>query len=138
MKSRAVWQLIAAFALCASPLLAAKDRCGTRAPTLTEENQIEQDLQASHGRNAGRIVIPVFIHVITQGPGYDNGEISDKTIRDQINAMNETYAGERGGADTGFTFNLVGDDRNGWRGDRLPLHARRSLRTFQPRLHRHA
>jgi hypothetical protein len=111
MQSRTVLQLFLAAAVCASPSYAAKDRCGTRTPTLSEENQIEQDLQANHGRNAGRIVIPVFVHVITQGSGYDNGEISNKTIHDQITVMNETYAGERGGADTGFSFDLVGVDR---------------------------
>jgi hypothetical protein len=44
-------------------------------------------------------------------PGYENGDISDKTIRDQIRVLNETYAGSRGGAVTPFGFELVGVDR---------------------------
>lgn len=94
----------------ATPAFAAKDRCGTRTPTLAEENAIEQDMLANRGRFSGRVVVPVWIHVITQGSGYENGEVPDKMIRDQMTALNETYAGERGGADTGFSFNLAGVD----------------------------
>lgn len=110
MQSRTAFALFLTV-LLAAPAFAGKDRCGTRSPTLAEEEAIQQDLQASHGRYSGRIVVPVFVHVLTQGSGYDNGEITDKDIRDQIAVMNETFGGIRGGADTGFSFDLVGIDR---------------------------
>lgn len=111
MRSRTAFYFLLAIMLVASPLLAGKDHCGTRTPTLEEQNQIELDLQTSHGKSSNGIVVPVWVHVLTQGSGYDNGDISNKTIKDQIDVMNITFGGERGGAVTGFVFDLVGVDR---------------------------
>jgi hypothetical protein len=111
MTLRTVAGFLLSALLLTSPGFAAKNRCGTRTPTLEEQNQIELDLQSGHRKTTGTIVVPVWIHVMTQGSGYDNGDISNKTIKDQLDVLNETYAGARGGAVTGFSFNLVGVDR---------------------------
>jgi hypothetical protein len=52
--------------------------------------------------------VEVYFHVITDGT---TGNVSDKAIRDQIAVLNKTYAGQEGGANTGFTFVLAGITR---------------------------
>lgn len=49
--------------------------------------------------------INVHFHVINNGAGIANGDISDTMIRDQINVLNAAYAS------TGWSFNLVSTDR---------------------------
>ena len=49
--------------------------------------------------------INVYFHVINNGSGIANGDISDTMIRDQINVLNAAYAS------TGWAFNLVSTDR---------------------------
>ncbi|MEV0647692.1 zinc metalloprotease [Phytomonospora sp. NPDC050363] len=53
----------------------------------------------------GEIVIPVVFHVITDDEG--KGNVSDGRIDDQIDVLNEAYAGEVGGAETPFRFQLI-------------------------------
>lgn len=105
--------LVLLFALVVSvPAFAGNPgRCGTKSPTTVEETQIELDLQGNSGRPLPLTTVPVWIHVINIGSGFENGDVPDKMIRDQITALNETYAGERGGANTGFQFALAGVDR---------------------------
>jgi len=96
--------------LLAAPLFAAADkaRCGTRQPSDEEIAEIENALH--HGGRHGRtsVVIPVWVHVINQGAGFENGELSDKMIRDQIKVLNDSYSGKTGGVPTGFGFDLAG------------------------------
>jgi hypothetical protein len=49
--------------------------------------------------------IQVHFHVINNGAGIANGDISDTMIRDQINVLNAAYAS------TGWSFNLASTDR---------------------------
>jgi hypothetical protein len=86
-----------------------KNRCGTRLPTTDEEMTLNAAVDAGKGRATASVVIPVWFHVITTADGI--GAVSDSTIRKQITALNETFAGARGGADTGFGFELAGVDR---------------------------
>ena len=61
--------------------------------------------------------IPVWFHVVAAGTTADQGWVSDKQVRDQIAVLNSTYAGRRGGVDTGFRFRLAGTTRTvnaGW------------------------
>jgi len=96
----------------ALPAVAAKNnRCGTKLPTPEEEAAFEAAIQNNKGRTAPAATIPVWIHVINLGPGYENGDVPDRMIRDQITVLNATFAGERGGALTGFGFQLVGVTR---------------------------
>ena len=95
--------------LCAMPL-SAKDRCSTGSMNEVEAAAVESEIQHGRGRFTGEVV-PVWVHVISAGDGFENGVVPDKMIRDQITALNETFAGARGGADTGFRFDLQGVTR---------------------------
>ena len=55
--------------------------------------------------------IPVYIHVIRAGTAVEQGNVPNSWIRRQIDALNLSYAGFYGGADTGFRFELAGVDR---------------------------
>jgi hypothetical protein len=95
--------------LVAVPLFAdpARERCGTRQPSDEEATQIEQRLaKGSKGRTTD--TIPVWIHVISKGAGFANGEVTDQMIRDQIKVLDDSYNGRTGGANSGFGFELAG------------------------------
>jgi len=111
MRSRVLSCLCLALAV-ASPAFAGKaDRCATRTPTLEEQDQVDQELEPSRGRPTAEVVVPVWVHVINIGSGFENGDVSDRVIREQIKVLSETFGGERGGAETGFGFELAGVDR---------------------------
>src|SRR4051812_39583343 len=87
------------FALVTLPLFAEKNnRCGTKLPTPEEEATFESAIEQNRGRVAPTVVIPVWVHVISSGAGFENGEVPLKMIKDQINVLNDTFAGLRGGA----------------------------------------
>lgn len=103
-----------AFALSVSVQLSAAsnpERCGTRRPGDEEVAAMEQRISKARGRTKPDQVIPVWVHVITKGSGFENGALSDKMIRDQIRVLNESYGGLTGGARSGFGFDLVGVTR---------------------------
>jgi hypothetical protein len=66
----------------------------------------ERQLESSR-RLAGRIVVPVRFHVITDGR---SGRLTTATIDRQIRSLNAAYGGATGGADTGVSFRLVSAD----------------------------
>jgi Pregnancy-associated plasma protein-A len=98
-------------ALSAMPLLAAQPaRCGTKQPGLDQIEAIERAVaRGQKGRTSD--IIEVWVHVISGGAGFANGEVSDGMIRDQIRVLNESYNGRTGGANTGFGFELAGVTR---------------------------
>lgn len=103
---------VIAFLMIASSLLAQKDSraCATR----QMDETTAQALDKSMSRNAVRgraAAVPVWIHVISAGAGFDNGVVPDSMIRDQIKALDQTFSGQTGGAFTGFSFTLAGVDR---------------------------
>jgi len=59
----------------------------------------------------GTITVPVWFHVINNGDGLANGDVTQKMIDDQIAVLNAAYAGETGGYVTPFAFNLAGVTR---------------------------
>jgi hypothetical protein len=61
----------------------------------------------------GSITIPVYFHVINKGSGLSNGDIPDSQITAQIDVLNQSYAGQTGGAGTNtpFRFQLAEVDR---------------------------
>jgi len=95
------------------PLFAAspRERCSTRQPGIEEAAQMEKMLSRGHGRGQAEAVIPVWVHVITAGSGYEDGELPDRVIREQIRVLNDSYDGKTGGANTGFAFELAGITR---------------------------
>ncbi len=51
--------------------------------------------------------IPVYFHVINKGPTLADGNVPQSQVQAQIDVLNQTFAGARGGANTGFKFQLV-------------------------------
>jgi len=86
-------------------------RCGTREPSAEEIKEIEGAV--SRGRGRGRVseVIPVWVHVVNKGAGFENGDLPDSMIREQIRVLNDSFVGKTGGANSGFGFDLVGVTR---------------------------
>jgi Pregnancy-associated plasma protein-A len=73
--------------------------------------QVHQDLPASAKGKAGAgfsATVPVYFHVVTDG---SIGSLTRSQIAAQIRVLNVTFGGGEGGADTGFTFELVGVTR---------------------------
>lgn len=95
------------------PMFAAQPiRCGTKTPGDSEIAAIERAVaRGQKGKTSA--VIPVWVHVITRGAGYANGELPDSMIREQIRVLDESYNGRTGGANTSFGFELAGITRTG-------------------------
>ncbi|AKT36074.1 M43 family zinc metalloprotease [Chondromyces crocatus] len=91
--------------------------CGTadltRAEALIVEAQLAETrlLEAANAAPPAVIVIPVAFHVINKGAGVGNGNVTDQMIHDQMEVLNESYAGLTGGAPTRFQFELLSIDR---------------------------
>lgn len=82
-------------------------RCGTRLVSEEEAATIESELSRGNSGRAS-VSVPVWVHVISKGSGIENGDVPAHVIRKQIDVMNDTFAGSRGGANTGFGFDLAG------------------------------
>ncbi len=54
-----------------------------------------------------RIVVPTVVHVIAEDATREGGNIPDSMIHEQINALNDAFAGRTGGAASPFYFQLV-------------------------------
>lgn len=85
-------------------------RCMTKHPDLKEMARIEKDHAKAREANGALAaarggVINVYVHVIDNGPGIENGDLPLSMIKDQINVLNAAYAG------AGFGFNLLFIDR---------------------------
>jgi hypothetical protein len=102
---------------------ARKDRCATRDIDESVATQYEAALtKFNSGRNPGQIrksgsiTVGVFFHVINTGQGIDNGDVPIKMLHDQIDVLNEAYAGADDAAtptstNTPFRFAMIGVDR---------------------------
>lgn len=110
-----------------------RTKCGARDMSDTERAEVQAKIDAhakgkpgssssssssggsssssSGGGGTGSITIPVAFHVINNGSGASNGDISDQMINAQISVLNKAYGGNTGGAATGFTFVLASVDR---------------------------
>ena len=110
MSSRIIG-LCLVFGFVASPILAAPQRCGTRTPTDDETTAIEQQLTAKGRKPAATVAIPTYVHVISKGAGFENGDVPDNMIRAQMSVLNNAFGGYTGGAATGFSFNVAGVTR---------------------------
>lgn len=94
-------------------------RCGTRYVDEVEAAQLQRALERFigglkggwTGRAPGTVTIPVYVHVINQGPNLADGNIPDSQIQDQIDVLNNAYGGGTGGADTPFRFSLQATTR---------------------------
>jgi hypothetical protein len=94
-----------------APMYAAQpERCGTKQPGDEEIAQIEAGVKKGQ-KGKTSAVIDVWVHVISKGAGFANGELSDTMIREQIRVLNDAYNGRTGGANTSFGFTLAGVTR---------------------------
>lgn len=86
--------------------------CGTAAPDPARmaeiETSFESFMKSRGGKTRGSVTIPVYFHVINQGPGIENGDVPDQMLRAQLKVLNDAYAGATGGAATPFRFELAG------------------------------
>jgi hypothetical protein len=88
-----------------------------------KQARIERQIDHRTARSAKAVagaVVPVYVHVMLDEQG--NGNVTQQQIDDQIDVLNNTFAGResRVAADTGFTFTLAGVDRyrnNTWHRD---------------------
>jgi Pregnancy-associated plasma protein-A len=110
MRRRLSLLLCVLLSLSFSTYAAQPERCGTKQPGDAEIAAIERGV-AKGQKGKTSAVIDVWVHVISAGAGFANGEVSDGMIRDQIRVLNESYNGRTGGANTGFGFELVGVTR---------------------------
>lgn len=110
--------------LSADELVAARRRevrsCGTENPTPEELARVEREVDARVGasnalaaalRATGAVSVPVWVHVVSQGPSIADGNVSQAMIDAQLQVLNDAYAGRTGGAPTPFTFTLAGVTR---------------------------
>jgi hypothetical protein len=88
-----------------------------------KQARIERQIDHRTARRPGTLAgaeVPVYIHVMLDKQG--NGDVTQQQIDDQIDVLNNTFAGGESGdaANTGFTFTLAGVDRfynNTWHRD---------------------
>lgn len=113
MKARTVLTFALASAMWTSTIAAPpeKERCGTRQPSVEEAEQIEARISRVGKKVKTTDTIPVWVHVINKGDGFDNGDLPDDMIRQQIRVLDDSYSGRTGGAGTGFGFQLAGITR---------------------------
>ncbi|RHW26902.1 zinc metalloprotease [Nocardioides immobilis] len=77
------------------------------------------------------VSVPVYVHVMAASDG--TGDVTDAQIADQIDVLNETFAGGESpdAADTGFSFSLAGTDRfynDAWHQDHASSKYRKATR----------
>lgn len=107
MKIRAVLALC--LVLSAVPLFAAQPiRCGAKQASDEEINAMQAAITKSGKRVKTEVSIPTWVHVITQGSGFANGELSAGAIQAQLKVLNDSFNGKTGGAGSGFAFKLQG------------------------------
>ena len=100
-----------------SPALASKrDRCGTKDLDETTATQIQNSLDQFNNnrgqiKKSGAVTVPVYFHVVNKGSGIENGDVSARMIKAQVDVLNASYGGGTGGANTPYRFVLAGVDR---------------------------
>ena len=86
-------------------------RCATIEPNEVERGRIDQEMRnfGAQRQQANLFftsaTVNVYVHVINNGSGPTNGNVSTAMITDQIQVLNEAFA------NAGFSFNLAGIDR---------------------------
>lgn len=59
----------------------------------------------------GPVNIPVVFHVISKGAAFEEGEVPDAMLIQQVDVLNRAFSGEQGGVATPFRFHLAGINR---------------------------
>ena len=79
-----------------------------REPELNAAEEVPAEMKGKGGKGF-RATVPTYVHVVT--PDGVEGNVPLAKVREQIRVLDETFGGSRGGADTGFDFDLVSVDR---------------------------
>jgi hypothetical protein len=85
--------------------------CATETPSVQEQAAIEERFQEEAAgrvralRTARSVQIPVYFHVIRQGTGTSNGDLTSTQIANQLTVLNNAYA------NSPYYFTLVSTDR---------------------------
>jgi hypothetical protein len=80
-----------------------------REPAMTTDAEIDGATPVVPKRFSA--TVPVYVHVVNKGPALSDGNVPDAQIQRQVDVLNQTFNGMRGGADTNFNFVLRGVDR---------------------------
>jgi hypothetical protein len=92
-------------------------RCGTAVPSADRARaadlRADGQLQRRNQAVPAAVRVPVLVHVVSAGRTRALGNVSEAAIRQQIDVLNEAYAGGEGegAAPTAFQFDLTGIDR---------------------------
>ena len=87
--------------------------CGTRDPDDNERGNVDAvvkgnlDMRRALGLAFSNVAVPVWVHVINNGSGLQNGDVPNSQIQAQIQVLNDGYAV----VNSGFSFVLAGVDR---------------------------
>ncbi len=93
---------------CLSNAASARGGIGDREPAMSEHmREVPASFARKMATRSFHAAIPVYFHIITDGT---SGDVSDVTINNQIKVLNKAYAGDLGGAKTGFRFQVAGVD----------------------------
>jgi hypothetical protein len=82
--------------------------CGTEQLSAEQMDAVEQVIASRVSAQAlpvGSVTIPVYFHVVNQGAGVSNGDLTTTMIDNSINVLNAAYA------NTPFKFSLVATTR---------------------------
>ena len=110
MKVRGTWFLSLCLLFLPVVAEANPNRCGTRQLSDAQIAALEKSVvRGQKGKTSS--VIPVWVHVINRGAGFDNGDVPDAMIRAQMRVLDESFNGRTGGVNTGFGFELAGVTR---------------------------
>ena len=94
-----------------------KVRCATRTPSDTDLARVDGDVARGKPGGGGTPVTPsggtvnVYFHVINQGSGVSNGDITDAMIADQMTILNDAFRRMEGDQNIGFSFVLAATTR---------------------------
>ncbi len=83
-------------------------RCATKSLSLTEQDEVEQTIAErlkKRARTSSLVVVPTHFHVINNGSGIANGDITQQMIQQQMKVLNDAFG------PSGFQFQLVSVDR---------------------------
>jgi len=84
--------------------------CMTQAPPMETLVELEKLHESLPGIDSP-VDVPVVFHVISQGPGSQNGDVPDTMLLAQIDVLNNAFSGGAGGSNTDFRFVLAGITR---------------------------
>lgn len=120
---------------------AGRDRCAVKdldeaAASTLEATITDFNTKRNPGqiRKSGSVSVPVVFHVVSKGRGIENGDVPTKMLRNQLDVLNQSFAGASGeaAANTPFRFSLMAVTRTvneRWFSAGLGSEAEREMKT---------